>query len=182
MQDSISKNYVRRRLLYGLQAGILQDNFKLHEPKSIENIILSNKKGVVGYILRKGFEHKNIIKAIPIVRTLALKIKDKLASKKERIDLSGLLAPLPVNEFVQQLYVKTLSRTAEDSDIISYDNLLKNGFPKEAIIYIIYISPEFAGRAQIKNIKYYKLIYNRYKVKIALKNLTIVKFILERIR
>lgn len=130
------------------------------------------KRRIIGYC----FRHKETIKKIPVIGKGAVQIEKKRLRKSIEspvLDMSRYL-DLPSRECIEACYHKMLNREADSSGMASMINLAENGAPNEAFVYLIAISPEFAGRYKVKNIKQYGKRYKKYVRRQRIKNIPVL--------
>ena len=84
---------------------------------------------------------------------------------------------LELNEFIWQLYILALGRTPDPVGLENYKYLICSGAPKEAVIYMVCTSNEFANRAQIVNLDRYRKAYWLYRLRFTPRRLPIIGWI-----
>lgn len=133
-------------------------------------------------VTRFAFRYKNVIKKIPIVSDYAIQIKESYIHRDGNEKDVAYLLQLDINTFITQCYLILLERQPDSEGFVSYQKLICEGMPKEAVVYLFVISEEFNSRFQISNIFYYAKSYKHYKLKMKIKNFPvcgyIVKFLL----
>ncbi len=110
-------------------------------------------------------------------KLLKARLIDKPAQPLNKVSLEHLLS-LSVNDFITQLYLSMLDRMPENEGFNSWQNAICSAMPKEAVIYSMSQSKEFHGRFDIENIKKYKNIYFRYRIKNILKRIPGIGYII----
>ena len=88
-------------------------------------------------------------------------------------DLTPLLC-LDINEFIRSVYRELLEREPDIEGFTDYQRLICSGASREAIIFLVSSSHEFAGRFSVVNIEEYKKKYKRYAIKSKIKRLPII--------
>lgn len=179
-----SKKYVLQRLQTALQDENIDawDVEYKQSPPAIYSAthameqVLHGRKGILASVIRFAYQNKDIIKRIPYVGKKAIKIESKLRADanarqaQQEKDLTSLLS-LDVNEFIVSIYNELLGRVPEKDGFLNFQRLICKGASREAIIYMVVLSPEFAERFRISNLKTYKKAYRRYMLKSGLKKL-----------
>ena len=185
-----TEGYIRNSLTYGL----------LPEDKnnSISDIYLNSGYGGsdLEFYLRKSGRvpkrlinfvyknKKNAIKRIPIIGKFALYVKRNILIKKlpgawfsvPALDLSGILE-FELKQFIWQLYILALGRAPDPVGMDNYKYMLCSGATKEAVIYMICISKEFASRAQIVKLDRYRKAYWLYRLRFTPRRLPIIGWV-----
>jgi hypothetical protein len=88
-------------------------------------------------------------------------------------DCTRLFA-LDIYDFITAVYRELLEREPDNEGLTTYTRCIYQGMPREAIIYQIGLSSEFAGRFKIKDFDRYKKINKKYDVKAKIKNLPVI--------
>jgi O-antigen chain-terminating methyltransferase len=86
------------------------------------------------------------------------------------------LLTLDVVDFIKAVYVELLEREPNNEEYTGYIHLMCQGMPKEAVVYKIAASQEFADRFNIKHLDSYKKIYKKYIIKSKIKKLPIIRW------
>jgi FkbM family methyltransferase len=80
------------------------------------------------------------------------------------LDFTPLLA-LGIDDFIRQLYLRALNRLPDPQAIEHWRSALINGAKKEAIIYVICTSREFAQRRQVAHLSEYQKAHRMYQIR-----------------
>ena len=79
-----------------------------------------------------------------------------------QIDISHILE-LREADFLRQLYELALKRPPDSEGLRAFQSALRTGMSREAVAYLIFTSPEFAGRAPVAQFARYKNAYEKYR-------------------
>ena len=92
---------------------------------------------------------------------------------KTKKDCTSLLA-LNIKDFITAVYRELLEREPDNEGYSIFLRLLYQGMPKEAFIYLIAKSSEFAGRFEINNLDVYKKIYKKFILKTKIERIPVI--------
>lgn len=84
------------------------------------------------------------------------------------LDFTDILG-LGNDDFIRELYRLALGRLPDPQGIEHWRLALNNGVKKEAIIYVICTSPEFAARRQVAHLSEYRKAYRIYRIREGIK-------------
>lgn len=183
------REFIQNSLSYGLLPDsaafeIYADEYSLIGSFSpLENISRRSGK-LLRWVIKFAQKNKDLIKRTPVIRDLALRMKRRIIANAMRkadsgagiLDLSGILS-LEAENFIIELYDRTLGRTPDPLSMTNSINALNSGLQKEALVYLICTSKEFAGRAKVLHLNQYKKIYFRYHVRAIIRNLPVINWI-----
>lgn len=173
-----TKEFIRNSLTYGL----LPDGARPEDPNADLVYITRNKGRLMSRFFKFALENKEKIRRIPILGGMALAIKRSMMNKAysapnpgvSELDFSGIMG-LEIDDFVRQLYLLALGRPPDASGLESCKFALNNGAKKEAIIYIICTSKEFANRARVAHLAEYRKAYSSYRLRSRLKRIPVLR-------
>lgn len=112
-----------------------------------------SKPGMLYYFSEtEEFQHRFELKNINYYK------KDYL---KYQWDVSGVLQ-YDGWQFVEHCFRDLLNRMPDETGMFSYTKLLYEGMPKEGIVYLFISSEEIKNVKGIRNVEYYKKIYDEY--------------------
>ena len=182
--SGFSKEYVMQQFQFSLDKDIINDGkFDITLPLVNEIMIyqeklmyqiLKEKKGFTGIVIRSAYKLKNLIKRIPILKRIGVRLKNNLLKKAysqlktEEKDITQFLN-LEINDFITIIYRMLLDREPDVDGFASFQAYLCQGAPREAMVYLVTLSKEFARRYNIKNLEKYKKIYKKYLIKSKIK-------------
>ena len=141
--------------------------------------VLRGRKGISAFFIRFAYQNKDTIKNLPYVGKKALEIERKLRTAaytkqtQQEKDLTLLLS-LDVNEFITAVYNELLEREPDREGFLNFQRLMCKGASREAIIYMIASSSEFAGRFRINHLDAYKKAYRRFILKSKVKKIPVI--------
>jgi len=122
-------------------------------------------------ITLKGFTKQDVLQRLKIA------LQEENITNLDKVEIEKDCAPflsLDINDFLVMAYRELLGREPDNEGYTTYLRLMCQGMPREAVIYIIVVSQEFAGRFKIKHLDIYKKIYKKYILKSKIKKLPII--------
>jgi SAM-dependent methyltransferase len=112
-----------------------------------------------------------------VLQQLQLALQKKNINNTKKVEDEKdctLFLSLDIDDFLVECYRELLGREPDNESNASYIRLMCQGMPREAVIYLIVTSQEFAGRFKIKHLDIYKKIYKKYIIKSKIKKLPII--------
>ncbi|MCI8622572.1 MAG: methyltransferase domain-containing protein [Provencibacterium sp.] len=188
--DSLKEGYIRSLLTEGMeepqQTGV-QERVQLQQTVSMsaqdaQEYVLTHSGPLKRTAIRLAYRFKGIIRRLPFLGDAAVQIKNRMlnevmAEHNRSLDLSPLLG-LDNERFLEELYKVALGRTVDTGGFQSFRRQLYMGLPKEAAVFIVCTSAEFAGKYRIKDLSAYRRIYRRYRLKHAIKRIPVLNWLI----
>jgi len=112
-----------------------------------------------------------------VLQRLKVALKTENVNNTEGAEIEKDCTPflsLDTDEFLIAIYREFMEREPDNEGFNSYIRLMCQGMPREAVIYLIVTSQEFAGRFKIKHLDIYKKIYKKYTLKSKIKKLPVI--------
>jgi FkbM family methyltransferase len=167
-----TKEFIRNSLTYGL----LSDEQELEDVNTDLAYLTTDRGRLVSELIEFAIKNKDRIIRIPLLGRLALSIKRSMMSKSfsaQRVHVSELdftdILGLGIDDFIRQLYLLALGRLPDAQGIEHWKFTLNNGAKREAIIYIVCTSKEFAARRQVAHLSEYRKAYRIHRIREGIK-------------
>src|SRR5215213_520380 len=163
-----TKEFIRNSLSYGL---LPEEQVQVNENTDL--VYLTQNRGrLMNDLIEFAMKNKEKIVRIPILGRLALSIKRNMMNKglsaqsayASELDFTNILG-LGIEDFIPQLYLLALGRLPDTQAIEHWRFALNNGAKKEAVIYMVCTSPEFATRRRVAHLSEYQKAYRIYQIR-----------------
>jgi len=163
-----TKEFIRNSLTYGL---LSEEQEEVKENTDL--VYLTQNRGrLMSGLIEFALKNKEKIVRIPILGRLALSVKSSMMSRGlsaqrtygSELDFTDILG-LGNDDFIRQLYLRALGRSPDPHAIEHWNVALNSGAKKEAIIYMICISKEFAARQRVAYLSEYHKVYRVYQIR-----------------
>ncbi len=172
-----TKEFIRNSLTYGL----LPDEQKPEDVNADLVYLTQNRGRLTRRLIQFAMKNKDQIVSVPLAGRLALWIKRRMMSKSilsqrtasSALDLTDILV-LGNDDFIRKLYLVALSRLPDAQAMEHWKFALFNGVKKEAIIYMVCTSQEFAARKPVAHLDEYREAYEEYRMRERIKRMPVL--------
>jgi len=172
-----TKEFIRNSLTYGL----LSDGQGQAVPNAQPVDFTRFPGWLPGGLIQFALRNKEKIRRVPILGGVAAAVKRSMMNNAysgttpgaSELDFSGIMG-LGIDDFIGQLYLLALGRPPDAPGLENCRLALNNGAKKEAVVYMICTSKEFADRARVAHLNEYRKAYARYRLRETIKRLPVL--------
>lgn len=178
--SGLKREYVKQQLSCNLKLKNEQILQQITETLTPEKIVEDGVFCKLRFIVKFAFKKKEIIKKIPIIGQICIKVKDNILKNSKKLSQSNIIVipdeifKLEGNFYIYELYKILLNRVPESEGATNFLKMIALGCPKEALVYAFYKADEFDRNKEIFNIHNYQRSYKIFMIKNKLKKLPIL--------